>query len=68
MTNPLSIPLNTPEGLYPLTAIKDLTLQVSVDRGVEILDNALFGPTGLIAQGKSVAVLGYSQSAVISSL
>lgn len=68
VTNPLSIPLNTPEGLYPLTAIKDLTLQVSVDRGVEILDNALFGPTGLLAQGKSVAVLGYSQSAAIASL
>lgn len=66
--NPTSIPLNTPEGLYPLTAIKDLTLQVSVDRGVTILDNALFGPTGLITAGQKVAVLGYSQSAVISSL
>ncbi len=68
VTDPLSIPLNTPEGLYPLTGIKDLTLQVSVDRGVEILDNALFGPTGLITNGQSVAVLGYSQSAIISSL
>ncbi len=64
-----SLPLNTPEGLYPLTAIKDLTLNVSAQRGVEILDNALFGPNGLISTGgQSVSVLGYSQSAILSSL
>jgi hypothetical protein len=59
--------LFTPEGLYPLTGIKDLTLAVSVDRGVQILDNTiqqqlLANPTG------STSILGYSQSAVISSL
>ncbi|SOJ52767.1 PE family protein PE3 [Mycobacterium simulans] len=30
--------LNTPEGLYPLTGIKDLTLNDSVARGLTILD------------------------------
>lgn len=63
-----SLPLNTPEGLYPLTAIKDLTLNVSAQRGVEILDNALFGPTGFVTLGQPVTVLGYSQSAILSSL
>lgn len=62
------LPLNTPEGLYPLTAIKDLPLNTSVANGVQILDNALFGPQGLITLGNNVNVLGYSQSAVVSSL
>ncbi|AYE93766.1 PE family protein [Mycobacterium paragordonae] len=66
----LNIPLNTPEGLYPLTQIKDLPLNQSVATGVQILDNALFGPgTGLITPlGQKVSVLGLSQSAIISSL
>ncbi|CAM4260241.1 putative PPE family protein PPE42 [Mycobacterium basiliense] len=63
-----SIGLTTPEGLYPLTQIKDLPLTQSVDTGVEILHNALFGPQGLITQDNNVAVLGYSQSAALSSL
>lgn len=69
VNNPVSIGLSTPEGLYPLTAIKDLTLQVSVDRGVQILHDALFGANGLISTGEqSVSVLGYSQSAILASL
>ncbi|ORB70663.1 PE-PPE domain-containing protein [Mycobacterium shinjukuense] len=64
-----SLPLDTPEGFYPVTGIKDLLANVSVARGVEVLDLALFGPQGLItAQGQSVGVLGYSQSSIISSL
>ncbi|ETW21876.1 PE-PPE domain-containing protein [Mycobacterium gastri] len=62
------LPLNTPEGLYPLTQIKDLPLTQSVTTGVQILDNALFGPQGLITAGGNVAVLGYSQSAILSSM
>lgn len=63
------LPLTTPEGLYPLTQIKDLPLSQSVSTGVAILDNALYGPQGLISQQHlNVNVLGYSQSAVISSL
>ena len=59
--------LFTPEGLYPLTAIKDLTLAVSVERGVEILDDTiqqqlLGNPSG------STSILGYSQSAIIASI
>ncbi|ORB84990.1 PE family protein [Mycobacterium kansasii] len=62
------LPLNTPEGLYPLTEIKDLPLNQSVTTGVQILHNALFGPQGLITAGGNVAVLGYSQSAILSSM
>jgi|SRR5271166_846861 len=59
-------PLFTPEGYYPII-IKSLPLDVSISQGVQILDTAIkqqlaANPTG------SVAVLGYSQSAVISSL
>jgi hypothetical protein len=59
--------LFTPEGLYPLTGVKSLTLDVSVAQGVQILDSAIKNtlagnPTG------SVAVFGISQSADISSL
>ena len=58
--------LFTPEGYYPII-IKSLPLDVSISQGVQILDSAIkqqlaANPTG------SVAVLGYSQSAVISSL
>ncbi|BDB39931.1 MULTISPECIES: PE-PPE domain-containing protein [Mycobacterium] len=68
VANALSIPLNTPEGLYPLTQIKDLPLSQSVATGVTALNNALFSPTGLITAGQKVSVLGYSQSAILSSL
>ncbi|ORA12633.1 PE-PPE domain-containing protein [Mycobacterium asiaticum] len=64
-----SLPLNTPEGLYPLTQIKDLPLTQSVQLGTQMLHNALFGPTeGLISHGTSVSVLAYSQSAILSSM
>jgi hypothetical protein len=58
--------LNTPEGYYPFTGIKDLTVDVSIARGVQILDQTIRslapGP------GNTVNVVGYSQSAVIASL
>jgi hypothetical protein len=59
--------LFTPEGLYPTTAIKDLTLAVSVERGVTILDNLIQqqlidNPLG------STSIFGYSQSAIIASI
>ena len=59
-------PLFTPEGYYPLI-LKSLPLNTSISQGMQILDSAIKStlannPTG------SVAVLGYSQSAVISSL
>ncbi len=77
-TGPLSTPLLsaniqglfTPEGLYPLTGIKDLTLAVSVQRGVQILDNLIQQQVGSGPFGNplgSTNILGYSQSAVVAS-
>ncbi|OSC42043.1 PE family protein [Mycobacterium decipiens] len=57
--------LATPEGFYPLTAVKDLTLDVSVARGVTILEDAI---RQQLAAGNKVAVVGFSQSAMLSSL
>lgn len=60
-----NIGIATPEGLYPLTGIKDLTFDVSAARGVMILDNAI---QSTIASGASqINVFGYSQSANIVS-
>jgi hypothetical protein len=59
--------LFTPEGLQPIyTGIKSLPLNVSVDQGLQILDSSI--KSSLAANGGSVAVLGYSQSAIIASL
>lgn len=57
--------LNTPEELYPLTGVRSLYFNKSVDLGLTILDNAVFEQ---IQQGRTVTVFGVSQSAVISSL
>jgi PE-PPE domain/PE family len=57
--------LFTPEGLYPLTGVRSLTLSASVGQGVQILDQAI---KQQIATNGSVLVQGYSQSAIISSL
>ena len=61
-----SSPSPTPEGLYPLTGIKDLTFDVSSARGVTILDQAI--KAALASGGDPVNVFGYSQSAVIASM
>lgn len=60
--------LSTPNGLYPFTGIKDLTVDISVARGVTILNDAIVGQLAALDPGSSIAVLGYSQSAVVSSL
>jgi len=57
--------LFTPEAFYPLTGIKDLTPNVSVARGVTILDGAIHQQ---LSAGNNVAVLGFSQSSIIASL
>ncbi len=57
--------LDTPSGLYPLFGPKDLTLDASVSRGLTILDNTI---QQQLAAGNPVTVLGYSQSAIVSSL
>jgi hypothetical protein len=76
ITNPLFNPLfpfdptrvqglNTPEGYYPFTGIKDLPVGVSIARGVTILDQAI---QSAVAGGNTANILGYSQSSVIASL
>jgi hypothetical protein len=47
----------TPEGLYPFTGVKSLTLDVSVAQGVQILDNAIKNTLAANPSG-SVAVFG----------
>ncbi len=59
-------PLYTPEELYPLTGVKSLTLNASVEEGLTILDNAIMAQLSI--PGNSVTVFGYSQSAIIASL
>jgi len=58
--------LVTPEQGYPLTGVKSLTLDASVQQGLTILDNALYDQ--IVNQHKTVTVYGISQSAIISSL
>ena len=59
-------PLFTPEGYYPLI-LKSLPLTPSISQGLQILD-AQIKSTLAANPGDSVAILGYSQSADISSL
>jgi hypothetical protein len=64
---PGSVPfqLVTPEGLYPITGVKSLPLNVSVQQGLVILGTAI---AEQIAATNTATVFGYSQSAIISSL
>lgn len=57
--------LVTPEGFYPDTGLKVLPIDQSVAQGVTILDQAI---TQQLNAGNHVAVVGLSQSAIISSL
>ena len=54
----------TPEGLYPITGVKSLPLNTSVDQGMKILSDTL----DLLPGGTPTTVFGYSQSAIIGSL
>lgn len=57
--------LSLPAGEYPISGIKDLTQDVSIARGVTILDNAI---QQQLAAGNAINVVAYSQSANIASL
>lgn len=57
--------LNTPEELYPLTGVRSMYFNRSVQIGLSTLDTAVYQQ---INAGNSVTVFGVSQSAVISSL
>ena len=61
------IAVTTAEGLYPVTGVKDLTLDISLARGVTALDNAI---NLAIHPGtnQSIAVFGISQSSIIASM
>jgi hypothetical protein len=61
-----TVAVTTPEGLYPLTGVKDLTLDVSLARGVIALDNAI--NLAIHPGAGSIAVFGVSQSAIIASM
>ncbi|SPM29521.1 PE-PPE domain-containing protein [Mycobacterium terramassiliense] len=67
-TSGLTIPVTTAEGLYPFTGVKDLTLDISLARGVTSLNNAITGVLGPAPSAKVVSVLGYSQSSIIASM
>ncbi len=67
-TSALTIPVTTAEGLYPYTGVKDLTLDISLARGVTSLNNAITAVLGPAPSAKVVSVLGYSQSSIIASL
>ena len=54
----------TPEGLYPITGVKSLPLNTSVNQGLAILSDVL----AKVAPGTPTTVFGYSQSAIIGSL
>jgi hypothetical protein len=64
-TGPLQA-VSTPEGLYPQSGVTDLTLDISLARGVTQLDNAI--NLAIHPGTGSVAVFGISQSAIIASL
>ncbi len=57
--------LDTPEGLYPITGVKSLPLNTSVDQGLTILGTEI---QKQLNAGNAVTVFGYSQSAIIASL
>ncbi|OBK14156.1 PE-PPE domain-containing protein [Mycobacterium asiaticum] len=63
LLNPLGV--NTPEQLYPLTGVRSLYFNQSVDEGLTIMHNAIMSQ---IAAGETVTVFGVSQSAVMASL
>ena len=64
-TGPLQA-VTTAEGFYPATGVKDLTVDISLARGVISLDNAI--NLAIHPGAGSIAVKGQSQSALISSL
>lgn len=62
-----NIGIFTPEGLYPLTGIKDLTFDISVARGLTTLNNAIQQYATLGGTANTINIFGYSQSAAVVS-
>ncbi|MCV7378183.1 hypothetical protein BST11_01565 [Mycobacterium alsense] len=66
-TSSVRVGVTTAEGLYPFTGVKDLTLDISLARGVTALNNIInqhIAP----GTGQTAAILGYSQSSIVASL
>ena len=64
----IKTPLFTPEQFWPVTPnLGNLTMGQSVAQGVTLLNNALLGPSGVLTQGNSAVVFGYSLSSVIAN-
>lgn len=59
--------LVSPEQAYPITGVKSLTFGTSVSLGLQIMDGAIKQQLAANPHG-SIAILGFSQSAVIASL
>jgi hypothetical protein len=60
--------LFTPEQFWPITpSLGNLTFGQSVTQGANLLNTALVGPTGVLTQGNSALVVGYSQSATVAT-
>ncbi|ORV45710.1 PE family protein [Mycolicibacter engbaekii] len=57
--------LFTPEGLYPLTGVKTLPLDTSVQQGSTILFHTIMEE---IRKGNELVVAGYSQSGIINGV
>jgi hypothetical protein len=60
--------LSMPNGLYPFSGVKDLTVDVSVARGITVLNDAILQQLAALPPGSSVVISGFSQSAIVSSL
>ncbi|MFM9033594.1 MAG: PE-PPE domain-containing protein [Mycobacterium sp.] len=57
----------TPEGAYPITGIKVLPLDISVQQGLTEVKNTIFATLG-VNPDVPISYFGYSQSAIIGSL
>jgi hypothetical protein len=66
VANPLGVV--TPEQLYPLTGVRSLYFNQSVNEGLQIMNDAIFAQVPNHASTNSVTVFGVSQSAVMASL
>jgi hypothetical protein len=57
----------TPEGAYPITGIKVLPLDISVQQGLTEVENTIYATLG-VNPNIPISYFGYSQSAIIGSL
>jgi hypothetical protein len=61
------VAVSTPEGFYPITGVRSETGIVSINQGIQILENAIVQQVLTNVQSP-ITVFGYSQSAIIASL